>query len=80
MEYEFKLLDSFENYTNDMKNMTLNLITKAISEASQNKNNNLDNLRLICPNCDALLPTFAGRNRGNGRVYRRLRYAEGKSS
>jgi hypothetical protein len=44
------------------------------------ENNNLDNLRLICPNCDALLPTFAGRNRGNGRVYRRLRYAEGKSS
>jgi len=43
-------------------------------------NNNLDNLRLICPNCDALLPTFAGRNKGNGRIYRRKRYTEGKSS
>lgn len=40
----------------------------------------LNNLRLICHNCDALLPTFTGRNRGNGRYYRRQRYAEGKSS
>ena len=39
----------------------------------------LSNLRLVCPNCDALSPTFAGRNRGNGRYYRRKRYAEGKS-
>ena len=33
-----------------------------------NWRNNVDgNLRLICPNCDALTPTFAGSNRGNGR-------------
>ncbi len=31
------------------------------------KNNVESNLRLICPNCDALSPTFAGSNRGNGR-------------
>lgn len=37
------------------------------------------NLRLICPNCDAQTVTFKGRNRGNGRHYRRVRYAEGKS-
>lgn len=43
-------------------------------------NNELKNLRLVCPNCDAQLPTFAGRNRGNGRHYRRLRYKQGKSS
>lgn len=43
-------------------------------------NCNSDNLRLVCHNCDALLPTFAGRNRGNGRFYRRQRYATGKSS
>lgn len=42
-------------------------------------NNNLDNLRLICPNCDALLPTYKSKNRGNGRAYRRQRYSEGKS-
>jgi len=28
----------------------------------------LSNLRLVCPNCDALLPTYKGRNRGNGRT------------
>lgn len=39
----------------------------------------LDNLRLICPNCDAQTPTYKGKNRGNGRHYRRQRYAEGKS-
>jgi len=26
--------------------------------------NRLSNLRLVCPNCDSQLPTFAGRNRG----------------
>ncbi len=31
------------------------------------KNNNLDNFRIICNNCDATLPTFKGRNRGKGR-------------
>lgn len=39
-----------------------------------------NNLRLICPNCDALLSTYMGRNRGNGRHIRRQRYKDGKSS
>jgi hypothetical protein len=30
----------------------------------------LDNLRLVCGNCNMLLPTFAGRNRGHGRTGR----------
>jgi len=34
------------------------------------RNNIESNLRLICPNCDALSPTFAGLNRGNGRKTR----------
>jgi hypothetical protein len=37
------------------------------------------NLRYICPNCDAQLPTFKSRNRGKGRVVRRMRYRDGKS-
>ena len=37
------------------------------------------NLRKICPNCDALLPTYKIRNRGNGRAYRRVHYVVGKS-
>jgi len=37
------------------------------------------NLRVACPNCDALLPTYKSKNFGRGRAYRRKRYAEGKS-
>lgn len=39
----------------------------------------LNNLRMICPNCDAQTLTYKGKNRGNGRFYRRQRYGEGKS-
>ncbi len=42
-------------------------------------NNQRDNLRLICPNCDAQTPTYKGRNVGRGRAYRRERYKTGKS-
>lgn len=31
------------------------------------RNNVESNLRLLCPNCDSLTPTYAGLNRGNGR-------------
>lgn len=31
------------------------------------QNNREENLRLVCPNCDALGPTYAGLNRGKGR-------------
>ncbi len=30
-----------------------------------------ENFRNICCNCDALLPTYKGRNKGNGRTYRK---------
>lgn len=42
-------------------------------------NNKINNLRLICHNCDALLPTYKAKNTGNGRHHRRQRYKEGKS-
>jgi hypothetical protein len=42
-------------------------------------NNTPNNLRLICPNCHAQTPTYKGKNKGNGRHYRRARYDEGKS-
>jgi hypothetical protein len=42
-------------------------------------NNRRENGRLICPNCDSQLPTYKSRNRGNGRHYRRQRYADGQS-
>ena len=39
----------------------------------------LSNLRLLCSNCDATTPTYKGANVGNGRHYRRMRYANGES-
>ena len=36
------------------------------------RNNREENLRLICPNCDALLPTFSALNKGKGRTNRTL--------
>jgi hypothetical protein len=39
-------------------------------------NNVPSNLRMICHNCDALLPTFAGKNKGNGRKSRGLKSYE----
>lgn len=43
------------------------------------ENNHPDNLRVLCPNCDSLTPTYKGANRGNGRANRRQRYRDGKS-
>jgi hypothetical protein len=34
--------------------------------------NRIENFRLVCCNCDAQLPTFKSKNRGNGREYDRL--------
>lgn len=31
-------------------------------------NNKPLNFRLVCPNCDSQLPTYKGKNRGNGRA------------
>lgn len=42
-------------------------------------NNAEENLALLCPNCHSQTPTYKGKNAGNGRAYRRERYAEGKS-
>ena len=41
--------------------------------------NSVLNLRLVCGNCDMLLPTYKSKNRGQGRHSRRVRYADGKS-
>lgn len=42
-------------------------------------NNMLNNLRIVCPNCDAQLPTYKSKNRGNGRFSRRQRVQSGLS-
>lgn len=43
------------------------------------ENNSLDNLRLVCGNCDMQLPTYKNKNKGNGRHSRKKRYQDGKS-
>ena len=42
-------------------------------------NGDIKNLRLVCGNCDMQLPTYKGKNMGNGRSWRKQRYAKGKS-
>ena len=61
----------------DYNNKPLVLQVEHIDGNSEN--NRPENLCLLCPNCHSQTPTFAGRNRGNGRHWRRVRYAQGKS-
>lgn len=42
-------------------------------------NNKLENLKLLCPNCHSLTPTYKALNKGNGRFNRMERYKNGKS-
>jgi 5-methylcytosine-specific restriction endonuclease McrA len=42
-------------------------------------NNSLSNLRLLCPNCHSIQPTYKSLNKGNGRHSRMNRYKAGKS-
>jgi len=43
------------------------------------ENRDIKNYRLVCGNCDMLLPTYKGKNKGHGRFSRRERYKQGKS-
>jgi hypothetical protein len=38
------------------------------------RDNRLENVRLLCPNCHSLTPTYKSKNRGNGRPLRAKRY------
>jgi hypothetical protein len=62
---------------NEWNGRLINFICDHIDGNSQN--NKRENLRMICPNCDSQLDTYKGRNAGNGRRSRRVRYQEGKS-
>lgn len=36
------------------------------------RNNKIENLRLLCPNCHSLTSTFKNLNKGKGRIGRKL--------
>lgn len=38
------------------------------------ENSSEENLRLLCPNCHSLTPSYRNLNSGNGRMWRRLKY------
>lgn len=37
-------------------------------------NNNRDNLRLVCPNCDSQLETYKSKNKNSDRIYHRIHH------
>lgn len=43
------------------------------------ENNVISNLKLLCPNCHSLTPTYKNLNKGHGRFKRMQRYKAGKS-
>ena len=47
--------------------------------SGDSSDNNIENFRLVCCNCDAQLPTFKSKNRGKGREYDR-KYRQKKSA
>lgn len=59
-----------------------NVVPLVADHVDGNWRNNIEsNLRLVCPNCDALSPTYAALNKGNGRkdraVSKRAKEARG---
>jgi nitrate reductase cytochrome c-type subunit len=58
---------------NKMNNST-NLIPLEIDHIDGNyQNNDITNLRLLCPNCHSLTPTYKNSNKGKGRQNRVVR-------
>lgn len=54
-------------------NKSTNLIPLEIDHIDGNyKNNDLSNLRLLCPNCHSLTSTYKNSNKGKGRLGRKV--------
>lgn len=58
--------------TSEWMSLPVPLVCDHISGNSED--NRLENFRLVCANCDAQLPTYKSKNRGNGRSYDREYY------
>ncbi len=62
-------------------NLKTGLVPLVADHIDGNWRNNIEsNLRLLCPNCDSLTPTYAALNKGNGRKNRAIskRVKEGR--
>lgn len=56
------------------------MLTLEIEHKDGNSDNNkIDNICWICPNCHSQTDTYKGKNKGNGRHFRMIRYHAGKS-
>jgi hypothetical protein len=63
----------------DKRNPITNNVPIQLEHIDGNSDNNsLDNLKLLCPNCHSLTPTFGALNKGNGRKLRRVKRQEKK--
>lgn len=57
------------------KHPKTNNVPLDIDHIDGNSNNNLEiNLRLLCPNCHALTPSYKNHNKGKGREWRMKKY------
>jgi len=77
------LLDTYGNTcslcnTTEWCNLPVPLVCDHIDGNSNN--GSFNNFRLVCCNCDAQLPTYKSKNRGNGRLYDRQKYHKTKAS
>jgi len=76
------LLDKQSNkcYTCSIDSWNNNPIVLEVEHIDGNSDNNTEeNLVMICPNCHSQTLTYKGKNKGNGRHYRRIRYSTGQS-
>ena len=75
------LLDKFANQCSqcgwNKKHPVTHRVPLEVDHISGNADDNsLSNLRLLCPNCHALTPSFRNLNKGKGRAWRRLKPAQ----
>jgi hypothetical protein len=83
-QYKKYLIDKYGEKCMECGWLTIHPITNKVPIELEHidgnsENNSLVNLKLLCPNCHSLTPTYKALNIGNGRHKRMERYKEAKS-